>query len=180
MVTGVQTCALPIFEDLGSMIEQNINKVKGYSVFKFRITKFSANNYENINEYNVKVYNTDSPIANRIWVQDAVMEPEFKETLRDYAVKISNNTTEFTVNSEIGYSDGYVEMSIDGGDFVRGNTRTFTGLNLNRKNFEVVVRIHDGKGKEASAPSRFSSGRASAGRSYYETELLERFPYIGE
>ena len=47
----------------------------------------------------------------------------------------------------IGYSDGYVEMSIDGGDFVRGNTRTFTGLNLNRKNFEVVVRIHDGKGK---------------------------------
>ena len=101
-----------IVEDLGSMIEQNIDKVKGYSVFKFRITKFSANGYENINEYNVKVYNTDSPIANRIWVQDAVMEPEFKETLRDYAVKISNNTTEFTVNSEIGYSDGYVEMNI--------------------------------------------------------------------
>ena len=32
-----------VVEDLRSMIEQNIDKVKGYSVFKFRITKFSAN-----------------------------------------------------------------------------------------------------------------------------------------
>ena len=52
-----------VVEDLGSMIEQNIDKVKGYSVFKFKITKFSTNDYENINKYNVKVYNTDSPIV---------------------------------------------------------------------------------------------------------------------
>ncbi len=71
--------------------------------YRFRVTEFSADGYENVNDYLLHVYQTDDPIISDIRVSNAMMTTPFSPPVRSYDVKISETAEEFSVTAEVSY-----------------------------------------------------------------------------